>query len=67
MSFLLLLFSWHTNPFLEAPLVLEAMTEKTLCEFSVPSTANVAFGAAGGIPMVELAIINKALPGDSPK
>ena len=26
----------------EAPLVLEAMAEKTLCEFSVPSTDNVA-------------------------
>ena len=28
----------------EAPLVLEAMAEKTLCEFSVPSTNNVATG-----------------------
>ena len=30
------------EPILEAPLVLEAMAEKTLREFSVPSTANVA-------------------------
>ena len=31
-------------PISEAPLVLEAMAEKTLREFSVPSTANVATG-----------------------
>ena len=30
------------EPIPEAPLVLEAMAEKTLREFSVPSTANVA-------------------------
>ena len=30
------------EPILEAPLVLEAMAEKTLHEFSVPSTDNVA-------------------------
>ena len=30
------------EPTSEAPLVLEAMVEKTLCEFSVPSTTNVA-------------------------
>src|SRR6185312_5742393 len=30
------------EPIYEAPLVLEAMAEKTLCEFSVPSTDNVA-------------------------
>ena len=30
------------EPILEAPLVLEAMAEKTLREFSVPSTTNVA-------------------------
>ena len=30
------------EPILEAPLVLEAMAEKTLREFSVPSTDNVA-------------------------
>ena len=30
------------EPILEEPLVLEAMAEKTLCEFSVPSTDNVA-------------------------
>ena len=32
------------EPILEAPLVLEAMAEKILREFSVPSTANVATG-----------------------
>ena len=32
------------EPIQEAPLVLEAMAEKTLCEFSVPSTNNVATG-----------------------
>ena len=32
------------EPILEAPLVLEAMAEKTLREFSVPSTDNVATG-----------------------
>ena len=32
------------KPILEAPLVLEAMAEKTLREFSVPSTDNVAIG-----------------------
>ena len=32
------------EPVLEAPLVLEAIAEKTLREFSVPSTANVATG-----------------------
>ena len=30
------------KPISKAPLVLEAMAEKTLCEFSVPSTDNVA-------------------------
>ena len=33
------------EPISEAPLVLEAMAEKTLRKFSVPSTANVATGA----------------------
>ena len=32
------------EPISEAPLVLEAMAEKTLRDFSVPSTANVATG-----------------------
>ena len=32
------------EPIPEAPLVLKAMAEKTLHEFSVPSTANVATG-----------------------
>ena len=32
------------EPISEAPLVLEAMAEKTLREFSVPSTDNVATG-----------------------
>ena len=32
------------EPISEAPLVLEDMAEKTLCEFSVPSTDNVATG-----------------------
>ena len=32
------------KPISEAPLVLEAMAEKTLREFSVPSTDNVATG-----------------------
>ena len=32
------------EPILEEPLVLEAMAEKTLREFSVPSTDNVATG-----------------------
>ena len=32
------------EPILEAPLVLGAMAEKTLREFSVPSTANVVIG-----------------------
>ena len=32
------------KPILEAPLVLEAMAEKTLRELSVPSTDNVATG-----------------------
>ena len=27
------------------PLILEAMAEKTLCEFSIPSTTNVATGS----------------------
>ena len=33
-----------TGTILEAPLVLEAMAEKTLREFSIPSTDNVAIG-----------------------
>ena len=32
------------EPILEAQLVLEAMDEKTLCDFYIPSTANVATG-----------------------
>ena len=32
------------EPIQEAPLVPEAMAEKTLCEFSIPSTTNVATG-----------------------
>ena len=32
------------EPISEAPLAIEAMAEKTLCKFSVPSTDNVATG-----------------------
>ena len=37
------------KPISEAPLILEAMAEKTLREFSVPSTDNVATGANNNI------------------
>ena len=41
------------EPIQEAPLAIEAMTEKTLREFSVPSTDNVATG-----PNINVADVN---------